>query len=35
LAQHVQELLPDHDSQANVNRAKAASDLENDMKVKE
>lgn len=35
LAQHVQELLPDHDPQANVNRAKAASDLENDMKVKE
>lgn len=34
LAQHVQELLPDHDPQANVNRAKAASDLENDMKVK-
>lgn len=35
LAQHVQELLPDHDPQANVNRAKAASDLESDMKVKE
>ena len=35
LAQHVQKLLPDHDPQANVNRAKAASDLENDMKVKE
>jgi hypothetical protein len=34
LAQHVQELLPDHDTQANVNRAKAALDLENDMKVK-
>ena len=34
LAQHVQELLPDHDPQANVNRVKAASDLENDMKVK-
>ena len=35
LAQHVQELLPDHDPQANVNRAKAASSLEDDMKVKE
>ena len=35
LAQHVQELLPDHDPQANVNRAKAASSLEDEMKVKE
>ena len=34
LAQHVQELLPDHDPQANVNRAKAALSLEDDMKVK-
>ena len=34
LAQHVQELLPDHDPQANVNRAKAASSLEDEMKVK-
>ena len=35
LAQHVQKLLPDHDPQANVNRAKAASSLEDDIKVKE
>ena len=35
LAQHVQKLLPDHDPQANVNRAKAASSLEDEMKVKE
>ena len=34
LAQHVQKLLPDHDPQANVNRAKAASSLEDEMKVK-
>lgn len=35
LAQQVQELLPDHDKNANENRAKAALSMEKDMEVKE
>ena len=35
LAQHVQQLLPEHDKQANLNRAKEAASLEDDMKVKQ
>jgi hypothetical protein len=35
LAQQVQELLPDHDKNANENRAKAALSMEKDMEEKE